>query len=373
MDLIIGDLHVQPSNLTDTRTLLDFIVTVYQQNNCKNMIFLGDIFHTHAVIRQEVAHFLRDYFKNTLLPAVNYDKNKIILVPGNHDAISPVNSNKNALSLLLDEFAQIVSTESFNEGLLLYEDGYAFLPFIYDPHLFINRANVLYESLLARNISHPILFCHQTFDGAVYETGAPCESGINSDLLSYNLIISGHIHTYQSLKNKVLYIGTPRHITAGEANQKKYIFLLNKINIDNNIKYELYPIETTHLTKNYRIIEICQENLTINSLDEDIGQVIDITANLLKDTKELDDVRIRLIGTKVFITKVSQAIQKRYPHVKLLFKYTDANFVNTNIQLETHNELALDKAIYTYLDHVLKINDPQQQQKIISEMRNLGL
>lgn len=308
-DLVVGDLHIQINNLEESRRLLTYIKQVYLENQCRNLILLGDVFHTHSVVRQEVAYLFLEFIKDFYYSAISTDKSKLIIIAGNHDGISPTNATKNALDLIASEFATVISN---NDGYIS-KDGYVFMPFLHNGDDFITLSNNNYDSSLVMGVSDPILICHQTFDGAAYESGAPAPHGVNSDKLKYTSIISGHIHTRQVIKDKVMYVGTPRAVTAGEVNDPKFLHIISR-NDDGSLVFNEIP--TKDIVKNYYAFDVKEDDaLTYNINLEGIDLSKDKVSVRITGTQAFYDRFIsenkQFLGVLRFIPKIKKDLDKK--------------------------------------------------------------
>ena len=208
--LVIGDPHVQISNLKDSEKLIDFIINTAIARKVMNVEFLGDLFHTHAVIRIEVIDFWQRSFKKMVASNLN-----CTVLVGNHD--QPGSKEKeqemNALNIfdIHDNFT-IVNKPS--EIL-----GTAYIPYMSDRQSFIDAAKKLYDQGATE-----LLVAHQTFTGAQYENGFFSEEGIDPGLIPQKQIISGHIHKSQQV-GKCFYPGTPKWDTMADANEPKGVWI----------------------------------------------------------------------------------------------------------------------------------------------------
>lgn len=249
--LVVGDLHAQVSNLEETRILFDFILSQATTNQCSYVFFLGDIFHTHSVVRQEVAFLV----KNFLLELKKRNIISIVVV-GNHDSASPKATDINAVNLILSDCSIVVDS---HEGYFLpLNEKFEcfFLPYIHKPKEFEIAAKKIKECYSSNKLCTKLLFCHQPFAGAVYENGAVCmESDLSADTIDYDAIISGHIHKSQFLE-KVFYVGTPRPITWGEVNQHKFIYVFDMHDV-----FKYTPISTVGIVPHYYSITLQEEDL----------------------------------------------------------------------------------------------------------------
>lgn len=108
-------------------------------------------------------------------------------------------------------------------------NGIAMIPFTSSEEQFINDCKHLH-SLGADKL----VICHQTFNGAKYESGMYAPDGFDHTKVPQEKILSGHIHIKQEF-DKVEYIGTWRWMTKSDANDEKgYCIMTN--NSDGSIK-----------------------------------------------------------------------------------------------------------------------------------------
>lgn len=338
-DLIVGDLHVQVSNLFETQKLLAFIRQVFIENNCRNLILLGDIFHTHSVVRQEVAYLMLNWLKDFYLNVVGTSKSRIIIIVGNHDGISPTITDQNAVDLILGEFATVISGSQSMVG----DDGFVFLPFVHNQETFVSTAIMGFQSAQHQGHKDPILICHQTFDGAAYESGMPCPDGVKSELLPYSVIISGHIHKRQVVKDKVLYLGTPRPVTAGEINDEKFIFLTGRTETG---VVSFVPVSTKNIVKHYYMVEVT----------EGANEILDVSGFDLGK----DDVRVRITGSQAFFDRIKSQNENLKGSVKLIPNIK--RDLSKKVSLEASN-LGVEVALEDYVKNIADI-DPSIKEDV---------
>lgn len=205
MYLFVGDLHIQRNNLADTELLFQEIKRI-ATGKATHIVFLGDVFHTHNVLKQEDIYAAKALFRQLS------DFTTIVLA-GNHDGSQPHSVKYNAVEISLKD---IVTHVVIDEETPFILDQYAFLPFIGDNDQFVKAALKAPDKTLV---------CHQTFIGSTYENLHTAPGGVDQRVLPHKKIISGHIHLAQTLNkgNVVYYVGTPRHLTASDANTEKFI------------------------------------------------------------------------------------------------------------------------------------------------------
>src|SRR5581483_9288 len=205
--LRVGDPHVKVNNIKESEKLLKFIVWLAVEHKVDRIEILGDLFHTHSIIRLEVLRF----WEEALIELANVCE--VVVLVGNHDQTGDYSSSASALDVFQwiedsKKNLKIVNIPTIN-GQFLY------VPYIHDSARFVDVVNSL--SGLAK-----VLVCHQTFKGSKYESGMYTPDGIDVSLLSPQFIhvISGHIHSRQEF-GRVKYPGTPRWDTTADANQPK--------------------------------------------------------------------------------------------------------------------------------------------------------
>ena len=218
--LIVGDPHVKPDDLEDCERLLSYIKSIVTKDtSIQDIDFLGDMFHTMGVIHSEVLAFWTKWlYELSDICTVN-------VIVGNHDQTP----GKTAHSLLPFKNTDPNNLKIYDKPAT--EGAISFLPYIHDNEEFVKAAN---------EAKGQVLYCHATFDGSQFETGYYAKGGIDPDLVKQKLIISGHLHTSQNLDNgRILYPGSPRWLTASDANVDKHIWIVNE-----DWSFEKIPTDT---------------------------------------------------------------------------------------------------------------------------------
>lgn len=305
--LIIGDLHAQVSNLEDTKRLFGVWLELIRERNISHVVFLGDVYHTHAVLRQEVLYEVKcgiDRISSLV------GKNNVFVLAGNHDGVSPHSVAINAVRLTLENVCRVVDD---CDELVQNDVGLAFLPYIYEPSSFIAKSNELYKSLQYKGAKYTVLFCHQPFHGATYENGFDCDEPAPhpSDIL-FDKVISGHIHMEQTI-GKIYYIGTPRQVSISEANQIKSVGIMN-LSVSPNIEL----VSMNGYVSNYYDIELVEQDLN------DLNGALSDRLNKIQFKDDLDVLRVKLYSSsrddldkiKTFVAKILPSRAKvRYLHI----------------------------------------------------------
>jgi DNA repair exonuclease SbcCD nuclease subunit len=214
--LTIGDPHFMMSNLEDSSRLMDFIFKTAQERDVDVIQFTGDLFHNHAVLRQEVLNLFRIKLKEL----ATLDK-RIILLCGNHDI--PGDKSSEGVFSALDNFEGISPKIIIVNNIHVYEKDsvvVGYRAYTSNLKMFLEDSKLLREKWGCKH-----LLAHQTFTGSVYANGFYAEDGIDPALVSQDYIISGHIHTSQQI-GKCFYVGTPKWDNANDANIDKGLWLI---------------------------------------------------------------------------------------------------------------------------------------------------
>jgi DNA repair exonuclease SbcCD nuclease subunit len=190
--------------------LMRFVLETAKSNKVDRVEFLGDLFHTHAVLRLEVVQFWDNIFKK-----FNSEGIKVIALAGNHDMKGDYNSKTTALDVFVNKYENITIV---NKPLEL--DGFLYVPY--------QHSQSEFEGVCLQSNCHTLV-CHQTFDGAQNDNGTPARDGFGVKDLPFNHIISGHLHSSHST-GKVFYPGTAKWDTLSDANKDKGIFLFDHKN-----------------------------------------------------------------------------------------------------------------------------------------------
>lgn len=209
--LYVGDPHTQVSNLAESEKLLTFVSEMAVCHDVGAIVLMGDLFHTHAVIRLEVQEFWQRWLKK--LGEIAH----VMVLTGNHDMTGDFSSRISSLGVFrgMDNITIV-------EAPIAWQ-GFTWMPYYHDKEKFVADANMLYSE------THSGLICHQSFSGSKFENGYFDPGGINPDLLLAKEIISGHIHMGQEF-GKVWHPGTAMWLTASDANQTKGIWIVSHEN-----------------------------------------------------------------------------------------------------------------------------------------------
>lgn len=277
--LRVGDPHVKVTNIDEWDLLICFIAETALKHKVDRIELLGDLFHTHAVLRLEVLEFWKHSLDHLS------DICELVVLVGNHDMSGDYNSSNSALdifSLIRKKNLHIVNTARVL-GV------YGYVPYIHDNAKFIEIANGLVS------YGAKVLISHTTYNGSKFESGIFAPDGVDPEVLNFDTLISGHIHSRQRFRTnkgqEVIYPGTARWDTDSDANQPKGLWLVEHGPNGGIINEEF--IDTSHIA------------VPIIKVDLKEGEE-------LSKFPEGSKVTINLIGTSEWIAKQKQSIKGKF-------------------------------------------------------------
>lgn len=211
--LRVGDPHVTVRNLEEAERLMDFVRQQAMDHDVDHIELLGDLFHTHAVIRVEVLDFWKKFFDR-----VSYKIGVIALV-GNHD--QPGSKEKEQQMNALNIFHDYEQIHIVNKPIVY--NNIAYIPYMSDHAAFLKATQDLYNQGAVK-----LLVAHQNFTIPLYS------DMIDQNLVPQEAIITGHIHEQRQI-GKTFQVGTPKWDTMSDANENKGIWLYEH-NEDGSVK-----------------------------------------------------------------------------------------------------------------------------------------
>lgn len=320
--LVVGDVHAQVGCLQECEQLIDFIVEKILKHNPFLVIFLGDQYHNHSVVRVEVMEFWRKSFDKLL--ATGLTRQQIIALVGNHDK----SSDATAHAMLAHEDKITVVSEWLVFGKML------FLPYM-DNESFVKKCNE--EGAFGEIALCDTVFCHQTFQGFQYDNGFYASDGIDLNLIPQKRVVSGHIHTQQRI-GRCWYPGSPRWMGISDANVSKAVWL-----IDEDVASEPIPQDTYEICRPIRAIVETPESIHTEPLQNHVSYVVDLRGSPAWIEERLsfwkDKARVR-----TFPVETATAIVKESEGVSVAFgKYADSYQPKHGTDKEVLKKLARER------------------------------
>lgn len=205
--LFIGDPHLKINRFELSTKFLTWVTEAIIKTKPDLVVNLGDTFDTHAVLRSEVIGEFMKHVDIVLEAGIPY-----VYLLGNHDMFKPNDSTYHALRHLKGKIPNFYIVD---EDTDLF--GMSFVPYKPKEEMFPTR-------------TLPICVAHQTFKGADYGD-IVMQKGVDSEAVSADIIISGHVHKKQVL-GKVVYPGSPFSQGVKDINQVKGLLVLNTETLD---------------------------------------------------------------------------------------------------------------------------------------------
>jgi hypothetical protein len=221
--LLIGDPHVVPQELDDCLALKTLVLETLTKNKLDAVIITGDLYHSHSILSTVCVDYWNEFFEDIAVKVKH-----IICLLGNHDMYSPT---------IKDPHALICHQKNGWKKLTVVDQptdifpGVVGLPYYHDPVKFMEACS---------NTNCKTLICHQTFDGAKFTDGFYAKDAVNPVAVPFDNIISGHVHTPHAF-SKVWYPGAPRWRTLSDANQDRFIYIVEFDDVGNYKTLESIP------------------------------------------------------------------------------------------------------------------------------------
>lgn len=267
--LIYSDLHIYNHHKlsVNSETALDVLDQINEyaiENGIDKVVSAGDFFHTKA--RAYAPHVIQAWLRVKHLYKSNIKK---IMLIGNHDMASP-NSTMNSILFAFSDYAKIVPDYWFfdTESTRMH---------------FLSYTEKAFDSFMLSKEKQNVLIGHLDIIGFKMSNGFRSDHGFKPDDFSeFDLVISGHYHQFQNIKN-ILYVGSPYQTSFAERDQEKGFIVLDT---------EDLAVEFVELsgTPKYKIVEI-----------DDINDIE-------KKDVENNFVRIKVKNQKISKTKLKETM-----------------------------------------------------------------
>jgi len=219
--LVVGDIHLKQKNLPRAEKVLNEIGKVIRTvKPSLGTILLGDVFDNHGILHLPCLRLYTEFINE-------YSKPTLIHVLGNHEMVNSVQYLPRDNALVPFEHHRLASSEMgelpcyvpITQPREIYFGPIAgllgFIPFI-PPKTEFHNIFPLFKKC-------SLVFCHQEFEGAVFNSKA--EQSEIGDSVPDSYIISGHIHFNQTI-GKVWYPGTPVQSNFGESVENKAVYVI---------------------------------------------------------------------------------------------------------------------------------------------------
>lgn len=249
--VVTGDVHFSSDPKDEYRwQLWPFLDEMAQKYDCTNLLILGDLTvakdrHPSLLVNrvvEEMKHFIN----------CGVGSRAIYVIKGNHDYVQEVQP--------FFEFLNHIPGVNFYSQPALLEPDVLLMP---------NSPNPKEAWEEARVWTFPLVFAHQTVNGALASTGMKMKG---MDFPTGNIspistrIIAGDIHVPQEV-GPLEYVGAPYHVNFGDKYEPR-IMVIDTEDLDNRIS-----IPTPFPCKRTFEIETVQDLLKFGAVDGDMIRV----------------------------------------------------------------------------------------------------
>lgn len=212
MFIATSDVHGNLKNLVPFSQTLRKALEESRNNGCPLYIG-GDLNDTKASLRSEFVGIVCDLF-------YEFKEIKKYVLVGNHD----MNNHHNHTEHSLEFMRSLPETVVIDVPMFIMGDWYAI------PYRHTNE-EILAELEVAKSLGAKKLLLHQGIMSAKQSEYILDESSISiQDLADFDRVLLGHYHSHQTLgpKENITYFGSPFTVSFAEANQTKYIWLVDE-------------------------------------------------------------------------------------------------------------------------------------------------
>lgn len=298
--LCIGDPHFRVRNTAETLILEKETFSVIEEQKIDLVVVLGDVLNDHDIIHlgplMRALNFLRALSRRVLTYVLvgNHDRaNNEVYLTSEH----PFTAINEENLVIVDK--PIISTFG--------ENNFAFVPYVYKGRFVEALGDLPWKDCRC-------IFAHQEFKGV--KMGDIISIDGDEWKEEWPLVVSGHIHTYQVLKN-VIYTGSPLYHAYGDRTIKSFSLLT----IGKKIVHSRIPLKSIKKKKTLRIPLCKLEGLQLDPGEEDLKVVIYGTSDEIKAKSYLICQKTReweALGIKV--EKKTMSDQKDIEHEEMPFR-----------------------------------------------------
>ena len=211
--LAIGDPHSKRSNQGEIKECAFKSAEEIVEIKPKAVVILGDLANDHEKLYLSALNGIV-YFLDTVCKAAASVGAKVYYIVGNHDAQNnqifledthAFNAFKNWPNLIVVD--KVIRLQSPDGPITM-------CPYV-PPERFVEALDTIGREKWMESM---VIFCHQELKGAHF--GSVCTQNGYEWTKDLPMVVSGHIHQYQSLGNNVLYVGAPYDINFGDEGEK---------------------------------------------------------------------------------------------------------------------------------------------------------
>jgi DNA repair exonuclease SbcCD nuclease subunit len=262
--LCIGDPHIKVESITDFELFEEKLYKLIAETKPSLIVVLGDILHTHEKLNTIALNKAYTFIDALRKQALTY-----VLV-GNHDMI------KNTEYLSTNHWLN--SLKEWNNVVIVDKVVHYTFPSTGSNLLFIPYVSCgLFKDALATNEyewkNADIIFAHQEFKGCKMGAIISEHGDVWEDELPY--VISGHIHSNQTIGKNVYYPGSALQHAFGESEKNIIAILTLPSPSINSVPYTLDEVDLGLPRK--KIISCLLQDIDTVRINQDQGKRTRIT------------------------------------------------------------------------------------------------
>ena len=213
--LVTSDWQLAWSNLDTWESLVGYMLRVCKKYSVKYVLHLGDVKHTYNPVDVRVVNFAVNTIKQFKDAGIEFYAQL-----GNHDKIGMSSQSGDWGPSLEAAGAHVIARpETFTIGKhTFYSVPYS------------NDISYLKRAFRSVPENASVLLFHNELDKCKLNPYSRGDFDLKTKDLrpgKYRICLGGHIHLYQRIDPNVYYVGSPFCHDWGEANQRKYIILLD--------------------------------------------------------------------------------------------------------------------------------------------------
>lgn len=288
--LIFSDLHChchkkQNKRLDDCLQALEWVFKVAKQNQIKDILFGGDLFHDRHKIDVYTYQKTYEVLENNLTKS----SFNLYLLLGNHDIwYNEKTSVSSVIPLSSLPGIQIISKP---KRLEICNSNWDFIPFTHNPieslELLKNQAGNTQYAIGHIAIDGAVLHTNQHADVSIEHDGEMISIGVGL-FKNYQKVFLGHYHAEQRLNEIVEYVGSPLELNFGESEQEKHLIIFDCETKEQ--KYIINDFSPKHIVASAEHIKnIDLKNNFVRAKVDDLS-VVDVIG-LKKELMQQGDIR----------------------------------------------------------------------------------
>jgi len=223
--VIITDTHLKQGNEELVFDIFNQTIQYCLDNNIKRVFHAGDFFTSRTSQSLSVLNMTRKIFRLFYFKDIG-----LTIIPGNHDKVD-LESEDSYLDMF-DNYPNIQVIKKETSLLVFNEYGYDvhLLPYFKENGSYLDR---LSNIKITSNQSKNLLITHIAISGVKNNDNSLVDNNLKTDLFNrFDLVVTGHYHNRQQIKDNIWYVGSSHAQNYGEDNGKGMCVIDENLNIE---------------------------------------------------------------------------------------------------------------------------------------------